>query len=138
MSQATFSVTASEYTMAAQVQQIGPDVMINITGGDHPHIGTVTTFGVTTALATVRFPSHDGRVHKDDVLATMVAQQIKPQITGSCTITVGVHVDQISQEQINAAAGMAQKLGQQISAWLVAHPVIGSGPQYYSDNEQPK
>lgn len=60
----------------------------------------------TTALATVRFPSHDGRVHKDDVLATMVAQQIKPQITGSCTITAGVHVeDQPGADQCHRGDG---------------------------------
>lgn len=138
MNQTTFSVTKVGYTMTVIVQQIGSDLLLNITGGDHPHIGTVTTFGRHTPLATVRFPSHDGRVHKDDVLAAVIAQQIKQQVTGSCTITAGVHVDQISQQQINAVAGMAEALGQQISTWLAVQPVTSGAPQYYKDTEQPR
>ncbi|MFC6169776.1 prenylated flavin chaperone LpdD [Loigolactobacillus jiayinensis] len=138
MSNVTFSVSKSGYTMTVLVQQIGPDLLLTIIGGDHPHIGTVTTFSATTPLTTVRFPSHDGRVHKDDVLAQTLAQQLKAQVSGSCTITAGVHVDQISQQQIKAAAGMAQNLGQQVSAWLVRHPVTKAAPQYYSDQEQPR
>ncbi|MFD0896995.1 prenylated flavin chaperone LpdD [Loigolactobacillus binensis] len=134
----TFKVTQAGYTITADVQQIGPDLLITITGGDHPHIGTVTTFGVATELATVRFPSHDGRLHKDDVLATTLMQQIRSQVAGSCTITAGVHIDQISQQQINAAAPMARVLGQQIKLWLQQQPVTASAPQYYGQTEQPK
>ena len=62
-------VTKLGFTIQAAVKVIGKDLLITLTGGDTPHIGTVTTFSRDTEIQTVRFPSHDGRFHKDDVLA---------------------------------------------------------------------
>lgn len=76
--------------------------MITLTGGDTPHIGTVTTFSRDTEMQTVRFPSHDGRFHKDDVLAENSCDH-QTAVPGSCTITSGIHVDHISNAQINAS-----------------------------------
>ena len=92
--------------------------MITLTGGDTPHIGTVTTFSRDTEMQTVRFPSHDGRFHKDDVLAEKIAVIIKTAVPGSCTITSGIHVDHISNAQINASFPMSEELGYKILDWL--------------------
>ncbi|HBM6655742.1 TPA: amino acid decarboxylase, partial [Enterococcus faecium] len=89
-------VTKLGFTIQAAVKVIGKDLLITLTGGDTPHIGTVTTFSRDTEMQTVRFPSHDGRFHKDDVLAEKIAVIIKTAVPGSCTITSGIHVDHIS------------------------------------------
>ena len=39
-----FLVTQEAYAMQANVQVIGKDLLITITGGNVAHIGTVTTF----------------------------------------------------------------------------------------------
>lgn len=134
----TFSVTQAAYTIQVQLQQIGPDLLLLITGGDHPHIGAVTTLSPQTVAKTVRFPSHDGRLHKDGVLSELLAKQIQPVIKGTCTITAGVHVDQISQRQIMAASTMVKTLGQQVVRWLKQHPAKVTPPQYYGPDEQPQ
>ncbi|GKT04106.1 amino acid decarboxylase [Furfurilactobacillus sp. WILCCON 0119] len=134
----TFSVTAEDYTISATITQIGPDVLIVVTGGDHPHIGDVTTLTATTPVQTVRYPSHDGRFHKDDYVSDRIVNHVQPVLTGSCTVTAGIHVDQITQAQINAAGPMGDQLGAQIATWLREHPVETTAPAYYRDDEQPK
>ncbi|KRN99016.1 hypothetical protein [Companilactobacillus kimchiensis] len=133
-----FSVTAEDYTIEAALKVIGKDLFIALTGGDNPHIGTVTTLTKNTKMQTVRFPSHDGRLHKDDVLATEIGQIIQPFLPGSCTITAGVHVNHISKKQIMISAQMSHDLGQQIKVWLEQTDFSGIEPVYYSNTETPK
>lgn len=133
-----FSVTAEEYSMTAQVEIIGLDLLITITGGNSPHIGTVTTLTKNTEIKTIRYPSHDNRLHKDDILALTVAGIIQKDLLGSCTITSGVHVDHISKKQILASEKMARNLGEQIDEWLINNPIKIPKPIYYSDQEQPE
>ncbi|AKP66160.1 hypothetical protein [Companilactobacillus ginsenosidimutans] len=133
-----FQVTQEDHTMSADVSNIGKDLLIEITGGDSPHIGTVTTLTSNTEIQTIRYPSHDGRFHKDDVLAERIAKKIQNNLPGSCTITAGVHVNHISKKQIMMSGVMAKNLGNQISDWLVQTDFNIPEPVYYSDNEQPK
>ncbi|HAT55693.1 MAG TPA: amino acid decarboxylase [Lactobacillus sp.] len=138
MTTQTFQTTQQGYTIQAAVTTIGPDILIVVTGGDHPHIGDVTTLTATTGLQTIKYPSHDGRFHKDNIVGEQLAQQIQSVLRGSCTITSGIHVDHISQAQIDAAVPMGRKLGVQIKQWLHDQPFSISAPVYYSDQERPK
>lgn len=112
-----FSVTQEGYTMRAQVEVIGKDLLITVTGGDSPHIGTVTTM-TEGKTQVVRFPSHDGRFHKDDVLADQILKVIQNSLPGNCVITSGVHIDGIISEQIKASGQMATQLGEKLLAWM--------------------
>lgn len=132
-----FSVTEENYTMTAAIQAIGKDVLIEITGGDVPHIGTVTTLTAETQIQTIKYPSHDGRFHKDGVLAEQIARIIQASLPASCTITSGVHVDHITKKQIFASDKMAHDLGLKIKSWLDHHDFSSKDPIYYSKNEQP-
>lgn len=134
----SFQVTQENYTMTAEVIVIGKDLFVAITGGDNPHIGTVTTLTSKTDVQTIRYPSHDGRFHKDDVLAKRVAKIIKGSLPGSCTITSGVHVNHISKKQIMVSGSMANELGQEILDWLKSYEFDVPDPIYYSDKERPK
>lgn len=132
-----FTITKENYTMAAEVKVIGQDLFIAVTGGDNPHIGTVTTLTKNSELQTVRFPSHDGRLHKDDVLAVRIGKIIQADLPGSCTITAGVHVNHISKKQIMVSALMAKNLGEQVRDWLRTVDFEIEEPVYYSDQEEP-
>lgn len=132
-----FSVTAEDYTMTATIQVIGKDVLIEITGGDVPHIGTVTTLTADTKIQTIKYLSHDGRLHKDGVLAERVAQIIQTSLPASCTITSGVHVDYITKKQIFASDKMAYDLGLKIKDWLNHHDFSSKAPIYYAKNDKP-
>lgn len=134
----TFITRQAGYQMMAAVQVIGFDLLIVVTGGSHPHIGDVTTLTATTAPQTVKFPSHDGRVHKDNFISERLAKQLQPHLPGSCTITAGVHINQITKAQIAAAAPMTTNLANQIIAWLQTNPIQAQQPEYYSNTQQPK
>ncbi|AVK64261.1 amino acid decarboxylase [Lactobacillus sp. CBA3606] len=127
----SFTTTQAGYQMTATLQVIGFDLLVVVTGGTNPHIGDVTTLTATTGPKTVKFPSHDGRFHKDNFISERLAQQLQPHLTGSCTITAGIHVNQITKAQIAAAAPMTLDLGQQIIAWLQANPIQAAKPEYY-------
>ncbi len=131
-----FSESQLNYTIRASVNVIGQDLLIVLTGGDVPHIGTVTTLTRTIPMETVCFPSHNGRNHKDDILARKIAQLIQQDLPGSCVITSGVHVDHISKAQIAAASSMANNLGKQILAWLQKNQFQSKQPHYYGEEEK--
>lgn len=133
-----FSITQENYTMNAKIEVIGKDLFIEVTGGDTPHIGTVTTLTKNTEIQTIRYPSHDGRFHKDDVLAVRIGKIIQADLPGSCTITAGVHVNHISKKQIMVSGQMSQNLGEQIKGWLKQTNFDAPEPVYYSDEENPK
>lgn len=133
-----FNVTQENYTMTADVSVVGKDLFIKVTGGDTPHIGTVTTLTKTTELQTIRYPSHDSRFHKDDVLAVRIAKIIQADLPGSCTITAGVHVNHISKKQIMVSSQMAKNLGEQIQSWIRETNFDAPEPVYYSDSENPQ
>ena len=126
----TFNVHAENYSMQVAVTVIGRDLLLTITGGDTPHIGTVTTLSATEKITTVQFGSHDGRLHKDNVLAEIVAEKIRSALPGKCVITSGVHVNGITKAQILAASVMAKKLGEQVLDWLQATPFTAAPPIY--------
>ncbi|KRN28643.1 hypothetical protein IV38_GL000844 [Lactobacillus selangorensis] len=133
-----FSVTQENYTIAVAAQFVGPDLLLVITGGDHPHLGDVTVISSEDDMATLRLASHDGRKHKDNLVAERIAPQIKDNLPGKCVLTAGIHVDHISQAQIDASFTMADTLAQQINAWLEAQHFDIKPPVYYSNSEQPR
>lgn len=118
MSTKVFEVTKAGYSIQAEVTIIGKDLLIALIGGDTPHIGTITWLGKDASSDTTRFPSHHGRLHKDDVLSEVLLKQIKPVLPGTCVITAGVHVNRITTEQITASFEMTEELGKRMASWL--------------------
>lgn len=134
---ATFEVTDYGYSIQAQVDYIGADLFIQLTGGSHPHIGTVTTYCKENAdKQVVRFPSHSGRFHKDDVLADVLLEEIAELLPQNCVITSGVHVDGISKEQIAGAFEMTKELASKIGTWLKIEKLPISHPKYQKNTKQ--
>lgn len=133
-----FNVTQENYTISANLTIIGEDLLIVVTGGTNPHIGGVVTLTKNDAPYSFAFPSHDGRKHKDNYIGEHIAGIIQPCLPGSCTITTGVHVNQITKAQIAASKPMAINLGRQIQAWLTEHPVAAQKPKYYQSYENPR
>ncbi|MEN2294353.1 amino acid decarboxylase, partial [Enterococcus faecium] len=87
-------------------------------------------------MQTVRFPSPDSRLHKDDVIAEKIAVIIKTAVPGSCTITSGIHGDHISNAQINACFPMSEELGYKILDWLEKIDFHMKEAVYFKDGEK--
>lgn len=125
-----FEVVEAGFQMQAVIEIIGQDLLVELTGGDHPHIGTISAYQLNQPVEVLRFPSHSGRFHKDDVLAERLFERIKEQAPGNVVITSGVHVDGITKEQIESSFEMAEKLGTLICEELILHPIKKSQPTY--------
>lgn len=133
-----FQVTKENYTITASLFEIGPDALIIITGGDHPHIGDLSAKPQNMNLETIKYPSHDGRFHKDNLLSDKMAKQISKHVNGSLTVLAGVHVDGITKAQIAASTEMVDSLATQIINWINRHPTSSTSPKYYDKKETPK
>lgn len=130
MNAKVFKVNKAGYSIQAEITIIGKDLLIALTGGDTPHIGTITWLDKDASSDTTRFPSHHGRFHKDDVLSEVLLKQINPVLPGTCVITAGVHVNGITKEQINASFEMTEELGKDMAAWLATRDFSTDEPRY--------
>ncbi|MDR2832292.1 MAG: amino acid decarboxylase [Streptococcaceae bacterium] len=125
-----FTITQADFSMTLDVRLINKDFLFTITGGDVPHIGTITTRTENGQVESVIFPSPSGGMHKDVVLAELLLEKITSFIDGNIVITSGVHVDKILKEQINAAFEMINWLADEFLEWLKENPVQFVQPKY--------
>ena len=125
-----FEAKQGEIAIAADLFVIGKDLLIVLTGGTHPHIGSVTMLTAEESQQTHDFPSHDGRRHKDGALSENLAKIISSSLQGSCTITSGVHFDGISWEGIQTCLDLSKQLGQDIKTFLADFDYGVTAPKY--------
>ncbi|KRO09582.1 hypothetical protein IV59_GL000543 [Paucilactobacillus hokkaidonensis] len=109
--------------MVAILERQNQDVLIQLIGGDVPHYGVVMSIDNTGNTETIRLPSRPGHVHQEKILIEQVAGAIKPVLQNNAIIVSGMHVNDISTEQMHAAIPMAQKLGARLAVWLKQNPV---------------
>lgn len=134
----TSVVTRLDFSLQIEAKFIGKDLLVSLTGGDHPHIGALTMIDQTGTITNQAFPSHDGRVHKDGVLSRQMINLIKSSLPGVGVVLAGVHVDHISQAQLKATGPMTVELGQRLKKWLDNTNLNVTEPQYYGKDERPK
>lgn len=114
---AHFSATKDSLTIKIELQLINNDIIMMITGGDEPHIGSVTTFSKGISQTTC-FLCDNGKRHKDHIISEKILDMITPFIYGNCVITAGIHIDHISSQQITDSYLLAENLGNSIVQWL--------------------
>lgn len=148
----TFSSKKAGYEIQAEVTLINEDTLVILTGGDVPHLGTVTfqnsakpqlifatdsstkkpTTQNSASLKTLRFASHSGRFHKEDVLAEAFLKETSFLRSGNWVVTSGVHINGITPEQIEASYEMAKELGKKTAEWLRNVRIPTEKPEYLS------
>lgn len=107
------------------------DLLVNLIGGNIPHVGGVVTFDQKAKEETVvKFASHDGRLHKDIFLAQRLAEKIEKKLPGNLVINAGVHIDGISKEQIDDSFVMTDEIAQKILAWVQEETSSFKAPKY--------
>ncbi|MGY5875044.1 MAG: hypothetical protein RTU30_04810 [Candidatus Thorarchaeota archaeon] len=85
-------------------KEIGRDLLITIYGGDEHHVGGVSIAyptkshyrdADTVSVSTLSFPGH-----KDYVVSNSAADRICKALHRPVIVTVGIHVDNATKEQI--------------------------------------
>ena len=105
-SQVRSSVGEGIFKVIAEVKIIGDDLMISVWGGTKPHIGSISVSvprpGLqdnTTMSATSSIINLIG--HKDEVVARKFSEQLAAKFNRNAIATAGVHIDDITENQIN-------------------------------------
>ncbi|WP_251545406.1 prenylated flavin chaperone LpdD [Limosilactobacillus caecicola] len=126
-----FQVTQANYTCQAKVIMENKDLIVDITGGNVPHLGVIVSYDhKLDKTEEIKFYSHNHHAHKDFYLAERFVDDIKEVLPGSLCVTAGVHVDGISKKQIEAAFTMMDDLAKLVRQWLEGLDQDYVEPQY--------
>ena len=103
-----FDINTNEgkYDLSAGVRLIGEDIVVSIWGGEKPHIGAVAAAQPRPSLADANVISSTASVicflgHKDDSLAKKAAEVLAAAFNVHVVVTVGIHWDDLSDENIS-------------------------------------
>lgn len=94
---------------------IGHDLCVIVSGGDAPHIGSVTLSIPRSSLADSNDNSATTSVlnmlgHKDDEAARYVSHTLSAKLNKNVVVTCGIHVDNITSEEINIVINLLKEL----------------------------
>ncbi len=83
-------------TIYVQLTQTDEGIQILVAGGDKSHVGAVTIIGSDGKKYMVTLPGH-----KEMIIAEKWADAIFAESKAPVVVTVGIHFDDITSEQIN-------------------------------------
>lgn len=94
---------------------IGNDICIIISGGESPHIGCVTLSIPRPSLSDAAVTSATTSVlnllgHKDDEAARYVSHLLAAKLNKNVVVTGGIHVDNITPEEIRLTMELLKRL----------------------------
>ncbi len=94
-----------DYVVEAEAVRIGPDILVNVWGGERPHIGAVAAAQPRPSLtdpsktsATASVLSYVG--HKEDGIAKEMAEAISARFKTNAVVTAGIHWDDLPADGI--------------------------------------
>ncbi len=101
-----FSFGSMPYTVHAEVRLLGADVLVILTGGTKPHIGSIAVALPRPSLTNEAIVSSTSSVynflgHKDHVIAQRIAEMLSSRLNRNVVAVAGFHIDKISPEGIS-------------------------------------
>ena len=109
------SLSAGRISVQATVVRAGEDLCIVLTGGDRPHIGTVTLSVPRPSLADSARTSATTSIlnctgHKDGEAAQYLGQRLAATLGATVVVTGGIHVDDIRPDEIKTVLHLVDRL----------------------------
>lgn len=93
------------HSLEAKARFIGPDLWVAVTGGDSPHLGSVSVgiprpslTGDGSPSATVSTFNATG--HKDDVVGNLFAQSLTSEFSCKTSVTCGIHFEHAASSDL--------------------------------------
>lgn len=105
--------------MEASVRPLGPDLLVAVWGGTHPHVGAVALAIPRPSLRNKRKTSATSSVltlsgHKEDVTVKVVSETLASALKKNVVVTAGIHWDNLKPEEINLIVNLTIKLSEKI------------------------
>lgn len=95
--------------IAIKGEFIGQDLLVIVQGGDTPHIGSLSGINKKEDLKTLSF--HE---HKEYILTEMICNKYKNKINGNLVVCGGIHLDNITKDEIKLVVDMVDKLTEEL------------------------
>ena len=100
------SVGNGIFKVVVEVKIIGDDLILSVWGGTMPHIGSISVSVPRPGLKDSTIMSSTSSVinligHKDEVVARMFSEQLATKFNRNVIATAGIHIDDITEYQIN-------------------------------------
>lgn len=104
----------------AQLVQMGKDCTICVWGGDTPHVGSVVMSTARPSLTGngvgVTSSVLNGIGHKDEYVAREFAEAAAEKFVCTAVCSCGIHIDDITQNQLQEVSAVCDRLLQQVLA----------------------
>ncbi|SHJ61928.1 prenylated flavin chaperone LpdD [Propionispora hippei] len=119
----SLTVGDKPYVITAVVTLCGHDAVIAVGGGEAPHVGAAALASSRPSLEQNGGISATASVlcvmgHKDDLLARDAAMRLASRLNTTVLVSVGLHVDQATKEDIRQLQVNFEQLIGQIESWL--------------------
>lgn len=101
--------TAGRIRLVLDAYFMGEDVVVLLSGGDRPHLGTITAGTRLEPLQTVQLQNH-----KEFYITEEIAVRLRKQFRGNFAICCGAHLDNITSEEIKQLTEMGVSLGDEL------------------------
>ncbi len=105
MKEFLISIGEGLYEIKAVGRPVGGDLIVSISGGTKPHIGAVAIGLPRPSLREPSVISSTSSVftlvgHKEDTIAKRASERLAAGLNTVVVVTVGIHIDEISEEGI--------------------------------------
>ncbi|MBE0337729.1 prenylated flavin chaperone LpdD [Paenibacillus sp. 23TSA30-6] len=88
---------------------MGEDIVVLISGGDQPHLGTITAGARLEPIQTVQL-----QAHKEFYITEEIAVRLRKEFAGNFAICCGAHMDHVTKDEIRMLTEMAIQLGKEL------------------------
>ena len=85
-------------TIEARYFEVGNDLLVIITGGDAPHVGSVSVCQMHSnklRLLKIVLP-----MHRDDVISDKLARILAERLNTTVCVVCGIHYNQLKKQEI--------------------------------------
>ena len=119
MERKRFSYGSEPYTVDGEVRLLGSDLLVVLSGGTKPHIGSIAVAVPRPSLTNADIISSTSSVynfigHKDHVIAQRVAEKLSSRLNRHVVVVAGFHIDKISEEGIGRVVENCDELAKEI------------------------
>lgn len=95
---------------------VGEDLIIIISGGDRPHLGSISYGGEGFLNKDFEKNTIVYVNHKEYIISQKFSQRIGDIFKGNYMISVGVHLDNITKEEIKIVMKLSEELLEEITS----------------------
>lgn len=106
------------YDISAVAERLGPDLMVTVTGGCAPHVGSVSLAWFEDGAVFTQ--SAFRPAHKDHIVGESYAEKLAGALRCGVSVTCGIHYDGVSADQIKLIVACADELLAELLEKLLA------------------